>query len=124
MISYKFWLCSQRHHGLTNFLALEIAKWRVGGEAIVLREHTVHQVYISNEHGDDLLMTGVLALESDIGLAAESPFCARCVVEDVDTNAPRIAYWQVWMVSGCSSLWTLLLLRKLTLDGKGHNAVL
>ena len=70
----------------------------MGGESIVLREHKVHQVYVSNEQGDDLLMTGVLALESDIGLAAESPFCARCVVEDTSCR-PRVAYWQIWMVS-------------------------
>ena len=58
----------------------------------------MHQVYVSNEQGDDLLMSGVLALESDTGLTAESPFCARCVVEDVDCNAPQVAYWQIWMV--------------------------
>ena len=78
---------------------LEIAKWQVGGESIVLREHKVHQVYVSNEQGDDLLMTGVLALESDSGLTAESPFCARCVVDDVDCDEPRVAFWQIWMVS-------------------------
>ncbi|KAK5138383.1 hypothetical protein LTR08_003444 [Meristemomyces frigidus] len=75
----------------------EIAEWRVGGESVVLREHKVHKVYISDEQGDDLLMTGTLMLESNIGLTAESPFCARCVVEDVDCKAPRVAYWQIWM---------------------------
>ncbi|KAK4549646.1 hypothetical protein LTR36_004947 [Oleoguttula mirabilis] len=77
--------------------AEQIAKWRTGGESVILRQHTIHKIYVCNEQGNDLLMTGTLTLGSDLGLTAESPYCARCVVDDPTSQSPRIEYWQGWL---------------------------
>ncbi|TKA27157.1 hypothetical protein B0A50_04494 [Salinomyces thailandicus] len=73
-----------------------ISEWRAGGESVILRSHEVDKIYVCNDEGDDLLMTGKLTLGSEIGLTAESPFCARCVVDDATASSPRVRTWQMW----------------------------
>lgn len=63
-----------------------------------MRSHEVDKIYVCNDEGDDLLMTGKLTLGSEIGLTAESPFCARCVVDDATASSPRVRTWQMWTV--------------------------
>jgi len=76
----------------------EIQDWKTATESILTRHHRVHRLYTCNDRGDDLLMTGTLTLESRTGLVAEAPYCARCVVDDGDSDAPRIKHWQGWLV--------------------------
>lgn len=82
---------------------LEIMNWHLGGEDIVARRHDVHKIYVCNDSGDDLLMTGTLTMESDVGLIGETSYTARCVVDDASSLKPRVELWQFWLV--CASLY-------------------
>ena len=76
----------------------EIVHWSAGGSHIQLRRHVVQKIYVCNDKADDLLMTGSLVLRSVDGKEAESPYCARCVVDDANSTTPMIKYWQGWLV--------------------------
>lgn len=77
---------------------VEIVKWRQGWESITYRRHEVFRVYVSDGPGD-LMMMGNLTMGLDDSTTAESPFCARCVIDDVESDQPRIQLWQGWLVS-------------------------
>nr|POE82235.1 hypothetical protein CFP56_66999 [Quercus suber] len=42
-------------------------------------------------------MTGTLKLGLDDGTTADAPFCVRCVVDEVESEKPRLQLWQTWI---------------------------
>ena len=78
---------------------VEIRNWHKGtDDNVVSREHKVHRVYVCNVEADDILMTGTLRMESNLGLTGSTSYCARCVVQDADSTYPRVRLWQFWLV--------------------------
>ncbi|KAK5110099.1 hypothetical protein LTR62_006233 [Meristemomyces frigidus] len=75
----------------------EIANWHKNGEDIVAREHRVDKLYVCNAEGDDLLMTGTLTMESDVGLIGSTSYTARCVIDDPALPMPKVRRWQFWL---------------------------
>ncbi|KAK3112892.1 hypothetical protein LTR53_010337 [Teratosphaeriaceae sp. CCFEE 6253] len=75
----------------------QIVNWHAGGDDIVARRHEVHKIYVCSDSGEDLLMTGTLTMQSDVGLIGETSYTARCVVDDASSLKPRVELWQFWL---------------------------
>ncbi|RMY69363.1 hypothetical protein D0864_11129 [Hortaea werneckii] len=54
-----------------------------------MRSHTIEEILICGDDGSDIFMSGTLRLGSDVGLIAESPFSAKCLVDDTSSLTPR-----------------------------------
>ncbi|KAI7233892.1 hypothetical protein KC330_g5127 [Hortaea werneckii] len=74
-----------------------ICQWRAGGDTVIMRSHTIDEILICGEEGSNVFMSGTLRLGSEVGLIAESPFSARCLVDDTSSHSPRVKKWQIWM---------------------------
>ncbi|RMY93173.1 hypothetical protein D0861_02081 [Hortaea werneckii] len=81
-----------------------ICQWRAGGDTVIMRSHTIEEIFVCGDGGSNIFMSGTLRLGSEVGLIAESPFSAKCLVDDTSSPAPRVRKWQIWMVEFMTSI--------------------
>ncbi|RMZ32461.1 hypothetical protein D0859_03422 [Hortaea werneckii] len=81
-----------------------ICQWRAGGDTVIMRSHTIEEILVCGDDGSNIFMSGTLRLGSDVGLIAESPFSAKCLVDDTSSLTPRVRKWQIWMVECMTSI--------------------
>lgn len=62
-----------------------------------MRSHTIEEIFVCGDGGSNIFMSGTLRLGSEVGLIAESPFSAKCLVDDTSSPTPRVRKWQIWM---------------------------
>ncbi|RMX71882.1 hypothetical protein D0869_15180 [Hortaea werneckii] len=93
-----------------------ICQWRAGGDNVIMRSHTINEILISGDDGSNVFMSGTLRLGSEVGLIAESPFSARCLVDDTSSHSPRVKKWQIWMVELITSIYMSNLANRIVQD--------
>ena len=110
IINKRIWSGSEstfRHlyavHASSSHL-LGICQWRAGGDTVIMRSHTIEEILVCGEDRSNVFMSGTLRLGSDVGLIAESPFSAKCLVDDTSSRTPRVRKWQIWMVDCMTSI--------------------
>ncbi|PVH75243.1 hypothetical protein DL98DRAFT_593372 [Cadophora sp. DSE1049] len=77
----------------------EIENWRASaasGNQVKVSVHTVEKVYNLDGQGGQVLTTGTLYLEMNGGQKATSVYAARCLVDGVGSETPKIKEWQGW----------------------------
>lgn len=68
-------------------------------EGIKTRRHEIFKIYTCNDAADDLILVGSVTWGFNDGQMIEGGFCARAVIDDGDSEKPKMKLYQGWTVS-------------------------
>ena len=67
-------------------------------KGIVSRTHDVHKVFFFNDTCDEFMMFGKALYVLENGARVDTELAARCVIDDVKSETPKLKYFQGYTV--------------------------
>jgi hypothetical protein len=67
-------------------------------EGIKTRRHEIFKIYTCNDAADDLMLIGSVTWGFNDGQMIEGGFCARAVIDNGYSEAPKLKLYQGWAV--------------------------
>ena len=88
------WRSPGRAYTGTEIIGSTAKSWK----GLVSRVHDVHKVFFFNDKCDEFMMFGKALYVLENGAEVDTELAARCVIDDPDSDQPRLKYFQGYTV--------------------------